>query len=57
MTESLGSRTYLGHKLGEHGEDIIVEGTRGECEPLGLVDQSTNNLWVTVALVDSRVGT
>ena len=47
--------THLGDKLGEYGEHIVVERSRRQSEPLGLLDECTDNLGMAVSLVNSGV--
>lgn len=42
--------------LGPNGEDVIVECARSECDSASLLGKGLDQLWVTVALVDSTVG-
>jgi len=41
---------HLRDLLCKAAEDRVVEGPRGEGQPLGLVNESGDNFWVTMAL-------
>lgn len=46
----------LGDILGEPRKDIVVECSRAEGQPLGLLRQGLDQLRMTMALIDGRIG-
>lgn len=62
--DSLGARVHgqnhieaevLSDKLGETWEDIVIKSTRAQSDPRRLLNESSHQLRVAVALVDRRV--